>query len=225
MAGRVVEGIATRRRILATAERLFARNGIDGVSIRDIATAAKVNSAATHYHFGTKRDLVAAILEMRVHELRNRIDQMLTTISASGPPSVRQIAEALVRPTAEMGTDYASFLNAVSDHPQYARLGGQHYEEPSIALLKALQEALPQLPPEVAAYRFATAQILVNQALGKRRQRLVLWLQQLHPGGEVEYVESLIEFLTGALAASIDEPAPSKTRATARRTKGRATKR
>src|SRR5262245_52910227 len=110
MAGRVVEGVATRRRIIATAERLFARNGIDGVSIREIATAPKVNSAATHYHFGTKKDLVEAVLTTRVDELRVRTERIFAAIEASGPPTVRQIAEALVRPIAEMGADYASFI-------------------------------------------------------------------------------------------------------------------
>jgi AcrR family transcriptional regulator len=201
MAGRVVEGVATRRRILATAERLFARNGIDGVSIRDIATAAKVNSAATHYHFGTKQDLVAAVLKTRVAELRERTLPILAAMEANGSPTVRQIAEALVRPIAEMGANYASFLIAVSDHPKYARLGSSEFEEPSLDLLHAFGKALPELPAEVAAYRFAVAQILANQALGNRRKRLLVWLQHLHPGGEVDYVEALIDFIAGGLAA------------------------
>lgn len=53
----------TRRRILASARDLFARHGVDCVSVRRIAAAAGVNHALVHRYFGTKSDIVAAILE------------------------------------------------------------------------------------------------------------------------------------------------------------------
>jgi AcrR family transcriptional regulator len=53
----------TRRRILASARDLFARQGVDSVSVRKIAAAAGVNHALVHRYFGTKSDIVAAILE------------------------------------------------------------------------------------------------------------------------------------------------------------------
>src|SRR5450631_4411815 len=59
---RTVSGDATRKRILKSAERLFAKSGIDAVSIRDITDAAGVNTAAIHYHFGSKSGLIEALL-------------------------------------------------------------------------------------------------------------------------------------------------------------------
>src|SRR6266702_2372929 len=53
----------TRSRILDVAEELFGEQGLDRVSIRDITRKAKVNLAAINYHFGSKEDLIAAILE------------------------------------------------------------------------------------------------------------------------------------------------------------------
>ena len=53
----------TRRLILAAARDLFARRGVDGVSVREIAAAAGVNHALVHRYFGTKNDMVAEILE------------------------------------------------------------------------------------------------------------------------------------------------------------------
>ena len=45
----------TRERIKRAAIRLFARQGIDGVSVRAILTAADVkNSAGIHYYFRTQ---------------------------------------------------------------------------------------------------------------------------------------------------------------------------
>src|SRR5690606_42140108 len=55
---------STREAILSTAERLFAEQGIYNVSNRQISEAAgQGNNAAVHYHFGTKHDLIAALVE------------------------------------------------------------------------------------------------------------------------------------------------------------------
>ena len=53
----------TRKRILAAARDLFARRGVDSVSVREIAAAAGVNHALVHRYFGAKTDIVAEILE------------------------------------------------------------------------------------------------------------------------------------------------------------------
>jgi len=53
----------TRTRILAAARDLFARRGVDSVSVREIAAAAGVNHALVHRYFGAKNDIVAQILE------------------------------------------------------------------------------------------------------------------------------------------------------------------
>jgi hypothetical protein len=48
-------GAVTRRRIIDVAERLFADRGIDGVPLKQIATAAgQANVNAIQYHFGSK---------------------------------------------------------------------------------------------------------------------------------------------------------------------------
>lgn len=47
----------TRRRILRVAQRLFADAGYDGVSVTELARAARVNRAMLYYYFKDKRDL------------------------------------------------------------------------------------------------------------------------------------------------------------------------
>jgi len=47
----------TRRRILRVAQRLFADAGYDGVSVGELARAARVNRAMLYYYFKDKRDL------------------------------------------------------------------------------------------------------------------------------------------------------------------------
>lgn len=56
-------GAARREEILEVAERFASRNGYNGFSFRDIASAVGIKSASLHYHFPTKTDLVTALVE------------------------------------------------------------------------------------------------------------------------------------------------------------------
>lgn len=54
----------TRLALMRAAEQLFAQHGVDRVSLREIAIAAgQRNVSAATYHFGSKRELIEAILE------------------------------------------------------------------------------------------------------------------------------------------------------------------
>lgn len=52
----------TRVMILAAARKIFAEKGIDGTSVREVAKAAKVNSAMIYYHYRDKTGLYRAVL-------------------------------------------------------------------------------------------------------------------------------------------------------------------
>jgi AcrR family transcriptional regulator len=52
----------TRIAILAAARRIFARRGLDGTSMREVAETAKVNSAMIYYHFKDKNNLYQSVL-------------------------------------------------------------------------------------------------------------------------------------------------------------------
>src|SRR5512139_593226 len=53
----------TRSKILSAATPLFAMHGLNGVSIRDLASAAGVNLSLVSYHFGGKEGLYTEILK------------------------------------------------------------------------------------------------------------------------------------------------------------------
>jgi len=54
--------ITTRERLLQAATRLFADNGYQGASVRDICNLAGANPGAVSYHFGGKRQLYRSVL-------------------------------------------------------------------------------------------------------------------------------------------------------------------
>jgi AcrR family transcriptional regulator len=52
----------THAAILGAARRVFARRGVDGTSVREVADAAGVNNAMIYYHFRDKTGLYRAVL-------------------------------------------------------------------------------------------------------------------------------------------------------------------
>ena len=63
--------------IMENAEKLFATNGYDATSIRDIATAGSFNSAMISYYFGSKEQLMEGILVYRTTKLETVVADML----------------------------------------------------------------------------------------------------------------------------------------------------
>jgi AcrR family transcriptional regulator len=54
-----------RQHILDTALSLMSQHGVDGTSMRDLASAAGLNVATIYHYFSSKRDLLVAVLEER----------------------------------------------------------------------------------------------------------------------------------------------------------------
>jgi len=54
--------MTTRERLVHAATRLFADNGYQGASVRDICNLAGANPGAVSYHFGGKRQLYRSVL-------------------------------------------------------------------------------------------------------------------------------------------------------------------
>ena len=59
------KGQARKRDIIDAATRILARNGARGTTLGEIAAAVGVSQAAVVYHFGTKEELLHAVLDNR----------------------------------------------------------------------------------------------------------------------------------------------------------------
>ena len=91
---------ATKAAVFAAAERLFALNGFQNVSVRDITAEARVNLASVNYHFGSKDALLFEIFRKRTAELNRERARMLHEANErhAGHPPVREILEAYFAP-------------------------------------------------------------------------------------------------------------------------------
>jgi AcrR family transcriptional regulator len=75
---------ATQKVILDTAERLFGEQGVYAVSNRQISEAAgQGNTAVVGYHFGTKADLVLAVVRRFALEVEESRQATLNQIGSS----------------------------------------------------------------------------------------------------------------------------------------------
>ncbi len=84
----------TQQSILDAGRALFAERGVAEVSIRDIAAAAGVSHTLVHFYFGSKKDLVGAILNREAHRLND-----LAKSGAVGPADSVEGVRELMRIT------------------------------------------------------------------------------------------------------------------------------
>lgn len=86
--------------LLDHAEALFARHGFHGVTIREVARAAGVDSALVHYYFETKQGLFDAVFTRRATVLNEeRIRSMEAYALAAGDGiSIEGCIEAFLEP-------------------------------------------------------------------------------------------------------------------------------
>ena len=63
--------------ILQVAEKLFAEEGFDGTSVRDIAKKASINVAMISYYFGSKAKLLEAIVINRIGSLGLKLENLV----------------------------------------------------------------------------------------------------------------------------------------------------
>lgn len=62
--------------ILQVAEQLFAEEGFDGTSVRDIAKKANINVAMISYYFGSKEKMLEALVLNRISDMRLQLESL-----------------------------------------------------------------------------------------------------------------------------------------------------
>jgi len=77
--GRTVRGSATRLKILGAARTTLLESGTGGTSTRAVAERAGVPLSLVHYHFRSKHDLLAAVLEHENEALLTRQRELYAT--------------------------------------------------------------------------------------------------------------------------------------------------
>jgi AcrR family transcriptional regulator len=198
----------TKNQIKAAAQILFARRGVDGVTVREIVTAAgQRNNAALHYHFGTKEELIRQMVVDGAAVLDRRRREMLDEIEArGGPKSIREVMLVLMMPVIELGDDerwrgYIRFTsNLQASDPETLRAAlNNRWNSGYVACFNYLKQMLP-LPAAIIEQRLSMFAIYANSILSAHEAALEshntkssrLW-------GRPSTIENMIDTLQAAI--------------------------
>jgi AcrR family transcriptional regulator len=92
-------GSGARSALITAAERLFAANGVDGVSLREIMRAAgQRNTTSLQYHFGDRDGLLRALIDKHSRTVSIRREALLERLDVQPDPRLRDVAAAFVAP-------------------------------------------------------------------------------------------------------------------------------
>lgn len=154
--------LSTQDSLLDAAEELFAEHGISKASLRAITKSAGANLAAVHYHFGSKEELVRAVLERRLGPLNCERLSRLDQVEARDPNDTHGIVRAFVEPALQLiqqtrgGHDFARFVGRCFCEPgdRLHALLLEQFRQVIDRFVAAISQAHPELPEEEVYWRF-----------------------------------------------------------------------
>lgn len=131
----------TKERLLAVAGELFADRGFDSVSLRMITDRANVNLASVNYHFGSKEELIGAVVDDIVRPVNERRLSLLSLIDYTRQDPIRKIIHAFIDPVFDLsdsGNDDNKYYKLIS------RCIASRDERVSSIIIKQFPEVLAQ---------------------------------------------------------------------------------
>ena len=142
-----------RERILDAAEDHFSRHGFWGVTIREVAQEAKVDTALLHYYFDTKQGLFDAVFARRAEIVnRERIESIDSYVKSAGDAlTVEGVIDAFLSPILKRAAEgderwhnYFTLIAQVNNTPAWGgETMGRTFDAVIHRLIDALRKALP----------------------------------------------------------------------------------
>jgi AcrR family transcriptional regulator len=199
----------TKDKIIEIAERLFGEQGYEATSLRHVIFEAGVNLAAVHYHFGSKEELLdAVVLRGAVPMNAERLALLDRYEKEAGPRPVpvEKVLRAILVPTfrtAERSPQFVKLMGRLYGEGLMPAMVAKHFHPLVDRFMDAMRRSLPDLPPEELFWRVqfmfgAMAQILRGPHL----------LPPPQSGVAAAGSEETVERLIGFLVAGFHAPAP-----------------
>jgi AcrR family transcriptional regulator len=199
---------SARELLLRAGERLFAREGIHRVKLREINDlAGQRNPSAVHYHFGTREGLVEAILESHQASIEAAMDAGLDALEARDvAPSLREIVATVVHPLVgelgtESGRDFLRILpQVIRDLSANLRRGVAEPSTPqSRRVLELLRTHWADLPEALQRERQIAYILMLTAMLADRAHQVEEGWELTLDGPTFE--AHVLDMLAGALGA------------------------
>lgn len=202
----------THQRILDAAEELFAQQGYDATTLRQITRLAEANLASVNYHHGNKETLFIEVLGRRVRPVNEtRLARLAAAEQASGnqPVSLRQLVEIMAGPWFELYAESAGGRLGV-------RLAGRCLAEPLpfmatflaeeiqpvlARFAQAIRRHFPALPPEDFLWRFSFVVGALQHTLATLHQMKSLTRGICRDDDHVAALKQFVQFAVGVFSA------------------------
>ena len=167
------EGLDLRRAILDAAEQLFSAHGFYGVTTRQVAAEAGVDTALIHYYFDSKRGLFDAVFARRAEILNIERSAALSAYEAAnaGALSARGVIAAFIDPLVERALsgeagwkNYFRLVALVNNTPAWGGETMHRFFDPVVhQFIDTLQRALPdaELRDLYWGYQFLTGSMML----------------------------------------------------------------
>lgn len=149
---------STSERILDAAEELFAKHGLDGVTIKKVAHEAEVDTALLHYYFGNKQGLFDKVFGRRA-EIANRmrmesLDEYQRT--AGKAMTIEGTVDAFVGPLVQLAANggpgwrnYFALTAQANNTPEWGGATMTRYFDPVIQrFIELLGKVMPSASKE-----------------------------------------------------------------------------
>lgn len=173
----------TIEQILDAAEYLFSKNGMHGVTLRDVAKRVGVHTTLLHYYFDDKQRLFEEVFARRAGETSGRRMAALERYEAEAGdnPTVEGALHAFLDTDldlyfegGETWMNYAAFCARVSNTPEGAALMDVYFDPVVLKLVGILRRALPTYSDEDIfwGYHFVTGALMNTLARTGRIDRL-----------------------------------------------------
>jgi AcrR family transcriptional regulator len=198
-------------RLLDTAEKLFAENGYDATSIRDITNNAKCNVAAVNYHFRNKQNLYNEVFHRRMTVMRDVRLAAIDNVMSQTPrqPTLTELihafSTAFLEPLLNKTTG-RMFLKLIVREMNDPRLPKDMFVKEIVTpTLTALGKALTEICPHLDQKQITLSIIsIVGQLIHVIRIREMMETGQfvsLPELGLPEIIDHIVEFSTSGIQA------------------------
>jgi len=117
----VSDGQDSKRQILDCAARVFREKGYAAASLRDIASAVGMRTASMYYHFGSKDEIVAEVLNIAVRTVSAEVRESLAAAKKNASPleRIRVAVEAHLRAIFETDDYNAASIRIFAQLPPH----------------------------------------------------------------------------------------------------------
>ena len=202
-------GPDTKDTILDAAEALFAEQGFEATTLRQLTQRAGVNLASVNYHFGTKEELVKAVLRRRIEPIN---EERLQRLDALDSPALEDVVRAFLEPALRAIGHRRDgmarvFGRVTAEQPPFLRdFFAEHFGALARRFVEALQQAAPGIDARAAWLRMHFTVGAMAHTMHSAHMLAEVSGGACEVDDRAEVLEQLVAYAVGGFGAAAHAP-------------------